>query len=139
MARDEYLDHLAAIPLFEKCNRQQLTEIGRVADEITVQPGTMLAEQGTIGLELFIIVDGTASVTRDRQPIATLGKGDFGGELAVLAHGRRRNATVTADTEVTMLVLTGTGFDQLLDDIPGLAKHVLYEVVGRVPESQPSI
>ena len=65
--------------------------------------------------------------------MATVGKGDFVGELAVL--GRTpRNATVTADSELDVLVLTPAGFSQLLDDIPGLAKHVLYEVVGRLAQ-----
>jgi len=136
MARDEYLQQLARVPLFARCNRQQLNEIARVADEVTVQPGTALVKQGAIGVELFIIVEGSASVTRDGQNIATLGPGDFVGELAVLAHGRRRNATVTADAEVTVLVLTAAGLDQLLDDIPGLAKQLLHEVVSRLPDPE---
>ena len=135
MARDAYLEHLAAVPLFAKCNRKQLGEIGRVADEVTIPAGTTFVKQGAIGVELFIIVDGTASVTRDGESIATLGQGDFVGELAVLAHHGRRNATVTADTEVTVLVLTASGLEQLLDDIPGLAKALLREVVSRVPDA----
>jgi len=127
---------LAAVPLFAKCNKHQLTEIGRVATELTVEPGTTLIKQGAIGVELFIIIDGTASVTRDGQKIATLSSGDFVGELAVLSPGRRRNATVTADASVTVLVLTHTGIDQLLDDIPGLAKQLLHEVVSRIPETE---
>jgi CRP/FNR family transcriptional regulator, cyclic AMP receptor protein len=136
VARDAYLQHLSGVPLFASCNRKQLSEIGRVADEVTIQPGTTLVKQGAIGVELFIIVEGTASVTRDGQMIATLGKGDFVGELAVLAHRGRRNATVTADTEVTVLVLTASGLEQLLDDIPGLAKQLLREVVNRLPDTE---
>ena len=49
MARDEYLEHLAAVPLFSRCSKSQLQEIGRVADELTVKAGTVLARQGDIG------------------------------------------------------------------------------------------
>ena len=131
MARDEYLQHLAAVPLFSKCSNAQLKEIGRVADELTVKAGTVLTRQGDVGRELFVIVNGTASVTRDGQPIATIGKGGFVGELAVIAHVPR-NATVTAETDLDVLVLMPNGLSQLLDDVPGLAKHLLYETVARL-------
>jgi len=131
VARDEYLDHLAAVPLFAQCTKGQLQEIGRVADELRVSAGTILARQGDVGTELFVIIDGTAAVTRDGQPVATVGRGGFVGELAVLARVPR-NATVTAETDLDVLVLTPTGLSQLLDDIPGLAKHLLQEVVDRL-------
>jgi CRP-like cAMP-binding protein len=83
-----------------------------------------------------MLLDGTASVTRDGQPVATLTCGDFVGELAVLS-GHPRNATVTAETELRVLVLTHAGLDQLLDDIPGLAKHLLYEVSARLVAATP--
>ncbi len=136
MARDAYLNHLAAVPLFAKCNTAQLREIGRVADELTVPEGTVLAREGAYGSELFVIVEGTARVTRDGAAIATVGPGGFVGELAVLSR-TPRNATVTAETKMDVLVLTATGLSQLLDDIPGLAKHLLNEVVDRLVATSP--
>jgi CRP-like cAMP-binding protein len=53
------------------------------------------------------------------------------GELAVISH-HPRNATVVAETELETLVLTHAGLNQLLDDIPGLAKHLLYELSARL-------
>ena len=97
MARDDYLEHLASVPLFSQCSKAQLREIARVADELTVKAGTVLARQGDVGRELFVIVNGTASVTRDGQPVATIGQGGFVGELAVIAHvpeKRDRNCRV---------------------------------------------
>ena len=58
------------------------------------------------------------------------------GELAVLSR-TPRNATVTAETKMDVLVLTATGLSQLLDDIPGLAKHLLNEVVDRLVATSP--
>ncbi len=130
MARDSYLEHIAAVPIFAGCTRAQLQEIARVADELTVPEGTVLARQGAVGSELFVIIEGTAKVTRDGQDVATVGPGSFLGELAVLARVPR-NATVTAETKMDVLVLTPVGLSQLLDDIPGLAKHLLIEVVDR--------
>jgi CRP-like cAMP-binding protein len=136
MVRDEYLRHLASVPVFSNCTKSQLQEIGKVADEIFLPAGKVLARQGEVGVDLLILLDGTASVTRDGQRVATVTSGDVVGELAVIS-GRPRNATVVAETELCVLVLTRRGLDQLLDDIPGLAKHLLYEVTARLVEATP--
>ncbi len=133
MIRDSYLRHLASVPVFSNCTKRQLQEIGKVADELILPVGKVLARQGEVGFEMFILLDGTAEVTRDGQRVATVTVGDVVGELAVLS-GHPRNATVTAETELGVLVLTHRGLDQLLDDIPGLAKHMLYEVTARIVE-----
>jgi CRP/FNR family transcriptional regulator, cyclic AMP receptor protein len=131
--RDSYLRHLASVPLFSNCTKSQLQEIGKVADELILPVGKVLASQGEVGFEMFILVDGAAAVTRDGQHVAIVSAGDVVGELAVLS-GHPRNATVVAETEVRVLVLTQRGLNQLLDDIPGLAKHMLYEVTTRIVE-----
>ena len=134
MARDKYLEHLRSVPLFSGCTKAQLQEIARVADELNVPAGTVLARQGDTGSELFVIVEGTVTVTRDGEEVASVGRGGFVGELAVLAQVPR-NATVTAASDLDLLVLTPLGLSQLLDDIPGLAKHLLLEVVDRLVSS----
>jgi CRP-like cAMP-binding protein len=54
----------------------------------------------------------------------------------VIAH-TPRTATVTAETELDLLVLTPAGLSQLLEDIPGLAQHLLYEVAARLASTTP--
>ncbi len=136
MARDTYLQHLASVPLFSKCTKRQLEEIGHVATELILPAGKILAREGDVGREMFIVMDGTAAVTRDGQRVATLTAGDVVGELAVIS-GHPRNATVVAESELLVLDLTHAGLDQLLDDIPGLAKQMLYEVSARLVSTTP--
>jgi CRP-like cAMP-binding protein len=136
LARDEYLQYLASVSLFSKCTKGQLQEVGKVATELDVPAGKVLARQGDVGLEMFILLHGTASVTRDGQRVATLTGGDVVGELAVIS-GHPRNATVVAETDLRILDLTHAGLNQLLDDIPGLAKHLLYEVAARLVSATP--
>jgi CRP-like cAMP-binding protein len=133
MIRAGYLRHLASVPVFSNCTKRQLEEVGKVADELVLPVGKVLARQGEVGFEMFILLDGTAAVTRDGQRVATVSAGDIVGELAVLSR-HPRNATITAETELGVLVLTHGGLDQLLDDIPGLAKHMLYEITTRIVE-----
>lgn len=137
MANQENEARLRAVPLFATCTKRQLKEIGRVADEVRLPAGKVLAQQGEIGFDLMILVAGVAEVTRDGTVVGEVGSGHFIGEMAVLSE-RPRNATLTAKTEVDLLVLTRSGLDQLLDDIPGLAKHLLYEVVARVAGNTPT-
>jgi CRP/FNR family transcriptional regulator, cyclic AMP receptor protein len=131
MARGGYSEHLRAVPLFAHCTPKQLEEIGRVADELRLPAGRTLVQQGDVGLELLIIVEGTAEVVRDGTVVNHVGPGGFIGEMAVLTDAPR-NATVVAKSDVTVLVLTRRGLDQLLDDVPGLAKQLLFEVVSRI-------
>ena len=135
-AQDEYLQHLATVPLFSQCNKSQLQEISRVADELIVRAGTVLTRQGDFDYELFVVIDGRAKVTRDGRQVASIGRGEFVGELAVIAHVPR-SATVIAETDLDLLVLTPARLDQLLDDIPGLAKHLLFIVAARLVSSAP--
>ncbi|HMK64089.1 MAG TPA: cyclic nucleotide-binding domain-containing protein [Acidimicrobiales bacterium] len=136
MSRDEYLHYLASVQLFSNCTNKQLREIGKVASQLSIPAGKTLAHEGEVGRELFIILEGTASVTREGRHLATVTAGHVVGELAVLT-GQPRNATVTAETDLEILVLTHTELDQLLDDIPGLAKHLLYDVAGRLEAATP--
>jgi CRP/FNR family transcriptional regulator, cyclic AMP receptor protein len=127
---------VAAVPLFSNCTKRQLREIGTVATEISLPTGKVLARQGEAGRELFILLDGTASVTRDGRRVATRSAGEVVGELAVLSR-QPRNATVVAESELRTLVLTHAGLNKLLDNVPGLAKHLLYEVSARLESARP--
>lgn len=135
MARDSYRTHLESVPLFAHCTAKQIDQILRVADEVTLTAGTTFIRQGEMGREMFIIVEGSAEVTRDGATVAQLGRNDFVGELSVL-RGAPRNASVTARTDLDVLVLTANAIEPLLDDIPGLAKALLFDVVGRLNREQ---
>ena len=54
----------------------------------------MLCEEGTVGREFFFIVDGTAAVRRNGRKVATLGPGQYFGELSLLDR-KPRSATVS--------------------------------------------
>ncbi len=119
-----YLQHLADVPLFSSCSNRELQKIARAADEITVDEGREIVTQGATGHEAFIIIDGTARVVRNDQEIATMGPGDYFGELALL-DGGPRTASVIATSPMTLLVLGQREFAGLIDEVPGLAHKIL--------------
>jgi CRP-like cAMP-binding protein len=133
VAKDTYLDHLAAIPILSALSRKELQRVSRASDEVTVEAGHDLVRQGDIGREMFLVVDGTASVRRNGRKIATAGPGSAIGELSLLDKGPR-TATITADTECKVLVLGAREFAGVLDEVPGLAHKLLASLASRVRE-----
>jgi CRP-like cAMP-binding protein len=133
MAREQYLEHLASVPLFAGCTTKELRDIAKATVELTLDQGKEFVTQGDVGRDAFIIVEGTAEVSRSGQTIATLGPGDCVGELALLDHGPR-TATVVAATPLTVLVLGPREFSGLLDEVPTLNHKILAALASRVRE-----
>jgi CRP-like cAMP-binding protein len=131
MAREQYLNHLASVPIFSGATNKELRDIARASVELTIEEGRQFVTQGDVGREAFIIVEGQADVTRGGQKIATLGPGDCVGELALLDHGPR-TASVTAATPLTVLVLGAREFAGLLDEVPTLNHKMLAALAGKV-------
>jgi len=125
---------LPNIWLFSNCSGRDLHKIRRALEEVQVPPGRLLCEEGTIGREFFIIVDGTASVRRNGRRVATLGPEQYFGELALLDR-RPRSATVVSDTDMRLLVLEQRAFNGILEDVPALARKLLAAMATRLRES----
>ena len=133
MAHQHELD-LSKIWLFSTSSSKDLRTIRRALEEVAVPPGRILCEQGTIGREFFLIVKGEASVRRNNRKVATLGPGQYFGELALLDRAPR-NATVEAETPMTLLVLGQREFADLLDSVPSLAHKLLRAMAARLREA----
>lgn len=128
-----YLDHLRNVPLFSSCSNRELQTIAKATDELTVPAGHLLTDQGQMGREAFVLMNGAATVKRNGKKVTTLGPGAVVGELALLDHGPR-TATVTTDTETTVIVIDQRHFLAVLDDVPSITHKLLATLAGRVRE-----
>lgn len=133
MAGSDYLDHLAAIRLFSSCSRKELAKIAKSTDELQVEAGRVLTDEGKAGHEAFVILEGEATVEIGGREVARLGPGHQFGELALL-DGGPRTATVTAATDMTVLVVSQRAFFSLLDEVPGLARKLLTQMATIIRE-----
>lgn len=131
MGRDAYLDHLSAVPLFAGCSKKDLQKIARASDEVSIEKGRAIIQEGTTGHEAYVIIDGTATVERKGLKVADLGPGQYFGELALLDHGPR-TATVIATSPMQVLVLGQREFAGVLDEVPGLAHKLLASLATRI-------
>ena len=133
MPPKSYIEHLGSLPLFSSCSKRELQRIARAGDEAIVPAGKLLIDQGDIGREAYVIIEGTAVVKRGGRKIATLGAGDHFGELALLDRGPR-TATVIAETDLKVFVLTARKFNGVLVEVPAIAHKLLASLATRVRE-----
>jgi CRP/FNR family cyclic AMP-dependent transcriptional regulator len=135
MARDEKLDHLRRVPLFSRFGTRELERLGQLADEVEVGLDHVLAQQGAIGHEFFVVLDGRVMVLDGRTPVRTLGPGEFFGEIALL-ESEPRTATVRAEGIVRLLVIGHREFHALMDEFPSVRAAVLDAVAERLRQSE---
>ena len=124
---------LAGIPLFSSLSESDLEQLAAWFDTRTAGEGVNLTGQGAPGYSFFVLADGKASVNADGAQIATLGPGDFFGEMAILGDGRR-NATVTTTAPARLFVMFGTDFRRLQQAQPEVAQRLQAAVVRRQAE-----
>ncbi len=132
-SRRQQLEHLSAVDLFSACSRRELEKVAKAGDEITMTAGTLIIDQGQMGREAFVVLDGQVLVKRNGRRVATLGPGAVVGELSLLDHGPR-TATVVCETDCTLLVIDQRRFIAVLDDVPAISHKLLSSLAGRIRE-----
>ena len=131
MRKDAKLARIADVPLFARCSKRELSQIGTLADEVELPAGTVVVREGRYGQEFFVLVSGKAEVSRKGKVVAKLGPGDWFGEIALL-HNAPRNATVTATTPIDALVVSHRDFSSLLATSPQIQSKILQALAERL-------
>lgn len=130
---DQRTELVASARLFAGVDADGLARIADRVVEVDFPAGHVIARQGEVGTGFFVIADGRASVVRGGRTIATLGPGDFFGELSVL-DGQPRVAQVVADGPTTCLALASWDFEAVIREQPQVALAVLRGLAGRLRE-----
>ena len=133
--RDPKVERLARVQLFSTCSKRDLSRIAALAEEIEVPAGRVLMRQGDPGREAFVIADGRAKATIRGKGSAKLGPGECFGEMALL-HSAPRSATVTAESDMRLLVLGSREFSELVESVPVVGRRVLSALAERVREAE---
>lgn len=134
-ARDPKVERLSRVQLFSACSKRDLSLIAKLAEEIEVPAGRVLIRQGDPGREAFVISKGTARATIRGKKSAQLHPGECFGEMALL-DSAPRTATVTAETDMRLLVLGSRQFSTLIEDVPGVGRRVLAALAERLREAE---
>lgn len=131
--RDERVEGLKQVPLFSNCSQDELRCLANRMTPVTIKAGRALVQEGGVARQFFVIEDGEVEVSRNGRVVAKLGPGDYVGELALL-NPARRNATVTAVTQVGAYALTPSEFETVLREAPRMTRKLLTGLARRVQE-----
>jgi CRP-like cAMP-binding protein len=97
--------------------------------------GKVVRREGEPGWEFFVICEGRAKATKGGRKVASLDRGSFFGEMSLLDEGPR-SATVTAETDMQLLVLSSRSFSRLIADNPSVTRKLLREMAQRLRDAQ---
>lgn len=135
MTLEEDVELLRKIPLFAKIEPSKLKLLAFTSQRLTFNPGDSLFKQGDEGDALYVIIEGEADVLVDTPggqiTVATMGKNDFVGDIAVLCDVPR-TATVTATSKLTTMRVTKDLFFQLVCQFPQIAIEIMRELAHRL-------
>lgn len=132
-SKKQQLDSLKNVALFSACSHKELDKVAKASDVITMTAGTMIMDQGQMGREAFVVLEGAVAVKRNNRKVATLTAGDVVGEMSLLDKGPR-TATVVCETDCTLLVIDQRRFLGVIDDIPSISHKLLAALAGRIRE-----
>lgn len=121
--RDARIDTIADLDLFAGLDRKQLATIASLSTEVTLPEGTVLCHRGERGREAFVLIEGSVAVSVQDQAIAVLRPGAVFGEMSLL-DGKPRVATVTATSQVSVLVLNPLKLASLLESVPAVRSRI---------------
>lgn len=122
---------LRRVPLFERCSRRELAKIASIAREIQYPAGTAVVREGERAAEFFIVVEGEVDVRRGGRKLATLGTGNFFGEIALIT-GSPRTAMVITGTPLRALFISSGDFREFLKASPDVQYKLLQAVAQRL-------
>jgi len=120
----ERAELLSNVQFFDGFSADDLRRVVELSDEVEVQAGDVLVDQGDPGTHCYVILEGIASVFVRGEHVASSGPGSMVGEMALVDH-RPRSATVVGDTDLDLLRFDSKAFAKLLEEMPKASERVM--------------
>lgn len=130
------IDDLRDVALLSGLTNADIASLAADLAERRVAAGDPIVGEGTGGVVFFFILDGETSVTVGGEEVATLKRGDYVGELALLDPEGPRSATVTAKTDVVLAAMSAWQFRPFVLAHPEVAWTMLQRLARRLREAQ---
>ena len=120
---------LLAIPIFQSLTGREITLITNIMHERNYISGEYIFYQGDPGIGMYIVREGTVEIKRSFEnkevfSLATLNKGDFFGELALI-DGEKRSASAVAVEDTKLAVIFKPDLDEFVEKFPKTGTKIL--------------
>jgi len=130
------IDDLREVNLLQGLKEADLVSLAADLAERRVAAGEAIVGEGTGGVAFFFILEGETSVSVAGEEVATLKRGDYVGELALLDPEGPRSATVTAKTDVVLAAMSAWQFRPFVLAHSDVAWQLLQRLARRLREAQ---
>jgi len=138
MSIEQEVEALKNIPLFTNIEPSRLKLMAFASERMIFKAGQELFHQGDAGDAAYIFIDGEADVIVDTDDgplvVATFGKNEFVGEIAILCDVPR-TATITAKSELVTLKITKELFFNMVMDFPEMGVEVMRVLAHRIDKT----
>lgn len=114
---------LKSLPLFEGLSDDDADKVASMFQETELLNGTGLTREGEFAYKFFVVLEGEVEVQRHFKHVATLGPGDFFGEMGILTN-QRRNARILAKSRCRLAWIMGWDFEAMTEEFPVIAERI---------------
>ena len=140
LIREDLILLLRELPLFSELPRGELKYLAYTLTQLTLPANTVIFREDELGDSFYIVISGHADVimgmeTPDEKLLATLGPGEYSGEMSLVIPGGRRSASIRTKTNAELLVMTREDFDELLHRQPQVAYALIKVMSSRLRHS----
>ena len=132
------VEMLAAVDLFTVLTKKEVKKIHDAGKDVQFRAGRTIVSEGETGVGFHLIMQGKAKVTVNGRLRATLGPGDYFGEMAIIDRGPR-SATVTAETDVQTLGIASWDFMPVLSQNFEMCRKIMVELSRRLRGAEKSL
>ena len=136
--RKEISELLAKVPLFSSLDKRGLEIVTDSAVKRVYKASETIIERGERATNFFMILGGSVQVRRGNSVLATLTRGDFFGEMALLDKSERV-ATVIAKEDAACILITSEALEKILDSDPKIMRKLASELIHRLRESDKAL
>jgi hypothetical protein len=125
---------LRKVSLFAELAPSDLKQLATLAREAQHVDGAVLAREGEMGDQTFVVVSGIVRVVAGERVIARRSTGEVIGELAIILD-RPRMASLICEGDVRVLAMSRRDFDAIVSDRPQVAKGIIRILASRLEEA----
>ncbi|HZW85323.1 MAG TPA: cyclic nucleotide-binding domain-containing protein [Nitrososphaerales archaeon] len=128
---------LGSVPFFSGLDEKKRKSLASQGKEMSYKPGDTIVDEGTMGVGFYLVLDGKAEVRKGSKVLASLGPGQFFGEMSLIDESPR-SADVVAVSPTKCWALTAWAFNATVKTNPEVALMMLKEMVKRLRSAQSS-
>ena len=125
------------VPFFAGLDEKRRRSIASEGKEISYKAGDKIVEEGSMGVGFYLVLDGKAEVRKGTKVLASLGKGQFFGEMSLIDE-QPRSADVVAVAPTRCWALSSWSFASMVKAYPEIPMMMLKEMVRRLRAAQSS-